>query len=110
MQCSCDNKPDLIEIGQNYTEFVSGMRHLEAGDWVKLLQCVACGQLWRTDEWDKYQTPYACKLVSREEWKSTDVESLIKESMVKNHGGLDTSLCLANNCQQYALKGRAYCV
>jgi hypothetical protein len=109
MQCSCENRRDLEEIGQNYTEFVAGMRCLETGDWVKLLQCLACGQLWRTDEWDKYQTLYAVKLGSREDWESVDMESLIKERIVENHGGLDSSLCLAKDCKECALKSRAYC-
>lgn len=110
MQCSCGARADLVEIGQDYTEFVAGKRCLETGDWVKLLQCPECGQLWRTDEWDKYQTLYALKLRSPEGWESTDLESLIKERMVENHGGGATSPCLARDCKRFALKGRAYCV
>lgn len=110
MACSCSGRSDLVEISQDYTEFVVGMRILETGDWVKLMQCPSCSQLWRTDEWDKYQTLYACKLRSPEGWKSTDMEALIKRRIVENHGGLDTSLCLAKDCKQHALKGRAYCV
>lgn len=110
MQCSCGDIGDLVEIGHNYTEFVAGKRCLERGDWVKLLQCSCCGQLWRTDEWDKYQTLYACKLSSPDDWKSTHMEPLIKERILENHRGLDTSTCLAKDCEQHALKGRAYCV
>ena len=110
MHCTCSGRSDLVEIGQHYTAFVAGMRCLETADWVKLLQCPECGQLWRTDEWDKYQTLYARKLDSPEGWESADMESLIKLRIVENHGGLDTSSCLAKGCEQYALKGRAYCV
>jgi len=110
MQCSCDDRKDLVEIGQNYTEFVASMRCLETGEWVKLLQCSECGQFWRTDEWDKYQALYAVKLSLPEGWKSTDMESLIKKRIVENHGGLDISLCLAKDCKQLVLKGKAYCV
>lgn len=110
MRCNCGRRRDLVEIGQSYTDFVAGMRCLETGDWVKLLQCPECGQLWRTDEWDKYQTLYAFKLSSPEGWESTDMKPMIKERIVENHGGLDTSYCLAKNCKQRALKGRAYCV
>lgn len=109
MECGCGGRSTLVEISQNYTEFVTGMRCLETGDWVKLLQCQKCSQLWRTDEWDKYQTLYACKVSSRDDWESADIEALIKERMIENHGGLDTSLCLAKDCQQQAIKGRAYC-
>jgi hypothetical protein len=38
------------------------------------------------------------------------METLIKLRMVENHGGLDKSACLAKDCQQPVLKGRAYCV
>lgn len=110
MQCSCSGRGDLVEIGHSYTEFIAGMRCLETGDWVKLLQCTSCGQLWRTDEWDKYQTLYALKLSSPEGWESTDMESLIKVRMVENHEGVNASLCLTKDCKQFALKGRAYCV
>jgi len=110
MQCSCGDRSTLVEISRNYAEFVAGMRCLETGDWVKLLQCPACGQLWRTDEWDRYQALYACKLNSPAGWESTGIEALIKERIIENHGGLDTSSCLAKDCQQRALKGKAYCV
>jgi len=109
MQCTCGGRRDLVEISQHYTEFVAGMHCLETGDWVKLLQCPGCDQLWRTDEWDKYQTLYACKLSSSEGWESIDIGTLIMERMVENHGGLDTSPCIAKDCKQHALKGRAYC-
>lgn len=110
MQCSCDDNSALVDISQTYTEFVAGKVTLENGDWVKLLQCPDCSQLWRTDGYDKYQTMYAYKLSVREGWKSTDMKSLIKERILENHGGVETSHCLAKDCKQAALKGRAYCV
>jgi len=109
MQCSCGSRGDLVEIGHHYAEFVAGLRCLEIGQWIKLLQCLDCGQFWRTDEWDKYQTLYALKLSSPKGWESVDIKSLIIERMVENHGGLDASFCLAKNCKLQALKGRAYC-
>jgi len=57
MQCSCGSRRDLVEISHNYAEFVAGLRCLEIGQWIKLLQCLDCGQFWRTDEWDKYAYP-----------------------------------------------------
>jgi len=110
MQCSCDDSSALVDISQTYTEFVAGMLILETGDWVKLLRCSGCGQLWRTDEYDKYQTLYAYKLATREGWKSTDMKPLIKERILESHGCLDTSQCLAKDCKQPGLKGRAYCI
>lgn len=110
MVCRCSSQRALVEISQNYAEFVAGMRCLDTGDWIKLLQCAACGQLWRTDEWDKYQPLYALKLASSEGWKSIDMAPLIKERLLENHGGVDTSICLKQGCTQHALKGRAFCV
>lgn len=110
MVCRCSSQRALVEISQNYAEFVAGMRCLDTGDWIKLLQCAACGQLWRTDEWDKYQPLYALKLASSGGWKSIDMAPLIKERLLENHGGVDTSICLKQGCTQHALKGRAFCV
>jgi hypothetical protein len=110
MRCSCDGKRDLVEIGHCYAEFVAGLHCLEIGNWVKLLQCLECGQFWRTDEWDKYQAQYALKLSSPTDWESVDMASLIKGRMIENHGGLDSPVCLAKDCQAHALKGRAYCI
>ncbi len=56
MQCTCNGQDNLVDISQRYTAFVAGMRCLATGDWIKLLQCPGCGQFWRADEWDKYQT------------------------------------------------------
>lgn len=110
MQCSCGSRVDLVEIGDNYAQFVADLRCLEIDNWVKLLKCQKCGQLWRTDEWDKYQTLYALKLNSPTSWEKVDMEPLIKERMVENHGGLDSNICLAKECKLHTLKGRAYCV
>lgn len=110
MQCRCIDQANLVEVGQDYTEFVSGMRHVDTGDWVQLLQCPECGQLWRVDGWDKYQTLYALRLSTPEAWREIDMKPMIKAHMVENHGGVGTSSCLANGCDELALKGRAFCV
>ena len=110
VRCRCKSRRELVEIGQDYSGFVAGMRCVDTGNWVKLLECSGCGQLWHTDEWDKYQALYACKLSSPVEWESADIASLIKERIVENHGGVDTSTCMAQGCTQHALKTRAYCV
>lgn len=108
MHCHCGDRRDLIDISQNHAEFVEGMRCLATADWIKLLQCPECAQLWRTDEWDKYETLYALKINRLEGWEEADMESLIKERMVENHGW-DSSTCLAKECQRLALTGKAYC-
>jgi hypothetical protein len=110
MQCSCHVQEDFVEIGHDYQTFVAGLECLEISNWVKLMQCPACGQYWRADEWDKYQTLYALKLDSPSNWQEVDVEPLIKERMLQNHGGLDATTCLAKDCKLHALNGRAYCV
>jgi len=110
MQCNCGNRDNLVAIGNDYSGFVANLRCLETGDWVKLMQCLACDQLWRTDEWDKYEPLYALKLDAPTGWEEVDMAPLIKERMVQNHGGLDSVICIAKDCKLHALRGRAYCV
>lgn len=110
MRCRCESSGALVEIGQHYSQFVAGLTCLDTGDWVKLMQCQECAQLWRVDEWDQYQGLYALKLDSADGWKEVDMAGPIKERMMQNHGGLDSAICLAGDCPFRALKGRAYCV
>ena len=110
MSCNCSARNKLVDISNTHAQFVAGMRCLATGDWIKLLECPDCGQLWRADEWDKYRPMYALKLNEAAGWESVDIDSLIKQRIVASHGGLDASICLAKDCKLHALKGRAYCV
>ncbi len=74
------------------------------------MQCPDCNQLYKTEEWDKYQTCYAVKIDSQEAWQIVDTDALIKERIVLQAGGLLPESCLRSGCNQQQVKGRVYCV
>lgn len=108
--CNCKELPTLIEISNIYSDFKSNLKRLEVGDWVHLMECRDCSQLWKMDEWDKYQNIYAVKLSSKEGWQQYDNEPLIKEKMLQNRGGLSNQNCIWANCNLKQVKGSAFCI
>jgi hypothetical protein len=110
MVCVCINLENLVDITNDHKEFTNRFDCVDIGDWVRLMRCPNCGQLWKVDEWDKYQTLYAQKIFSIETWKTIDHVSLIKEQMIKNRGGIEENKCLWKECDRYAVKSCAYCV
>lgn len=108
--CNCKEQPTLIDISNNHSDFKSKLNELDVGNWVLLMQCPDCKQLYKVDEWDKYQTCYAVKIPSSENWEAFDSESLIKDKIVQNHGGLTNESCMWSGCDIKQVKGSAYCV
>ncbi len=108
--CNCKEHPELIDISSNYTTFNQSLDQLDAGDWVLLMQCKLCKQLYKVDVWDKLQTSYAIKIPSKENWKEFEAERLIKERIIKNRGGLLQSDCVWTNCNKKQVKSSAFCV
>lgn len=108
--CNCEEKPALIDISNHHFEFKSKLSQLAVGNWVLLMQCPECKQYYKVDEWDKYQTCYAVKIPSAENWQAFDSESLIKEVMIKNRGGLSKESCMWSGCEMKQVKGSAFCV
>ncbi len=101
---------ELVDISNSHTEFKSNLDLLETGDWVFLMQCQECCQLWRVDAWDKYQQPYAVKISDQESWEKFDSTVLIKEKIIINRGGLTSEQCLWSGCSLKQVNGSAYCV
>ncbi|MBQ0806996.1 MAG: hypothetical protein KBT55_03405 [Porticoccus sp.] len=108
--CNCKEQPVLIDISNNHSDFKSKLNQLDAGDWVMLMRCPDCAQFYKVDEWDKYQTCYAVKISSSQNWESFDSVSLVKEQIVINHGGLTSEPCMWSGCETKQVKGSAYCV
>lgn len=108
--CNCKELPTLVEISNSYVDFKLNLNSLEVGDWVHLMECQDCSQLWKLDEWDKYQNCYAVKLPTKEGWQQFDSESLIKEKMLENRGGVTNQNCIWANCNLNQVKGSAYCI
>ena len=109
-QCQCREAPALVDLSEQGKELVAGLSQLEIGDWVYLMKCPVCGQLWRVDEWDKYQPQYAVKLPGIENWKAFDAVPLIKQKIIENRGGVLEKSCMWRNCEEKQVNGSAFCV
>ena len=109
-ECNCEEQPELVEISNEHSAFKSKLNELAVGDWVLLMTCPNCDQLWIVDEWDKYQASYAIKISTQENWELFDAESLVKEKMIQNHGGLTQDDCMWSGCNSKQVKGSALCV
>ncbi|AOS97372.1 hypothetical protein AUP74_03049 [Microbulbifer aggregans] len=108
--CNCKLQLELVDISNSHTDFKSKLDLLETGDWVFLMQCPECEQLWKVDEWDKYQQSYAVKISAKESWEEFDSTALIKAKIIENHDGLTSAECLWSGCTVKQVKGSAYCV
>ncbi|PSJ48303.1 metal-binding protein [Zobellella taiwanensis] len=108
--CKCESFGILVEISNSYSEFTNNLEPISYGNWVKLMKCSKCSQLWVVEEWDKYQSIHAVKIGSELNWESFDYSSQIKEKMIENRGGLGTSRCLHVGCSNMQVKTSAYCI
>jgi hypothetical protein len=108
MECSCTSVPDLFKL-DSYPEFESRTEKVAIGNWVRLHRCIHCGQLWRLDEWDKYQTRFAVRIASFEGWQDFDATPLQKAILVQARGGLADARCIWSGCDKPQVKGVAYC-
>jgi hypothetical protein len=107
--CLCSECPKAIYLDDQPSTFLSTMTQLAVGNWVKLCRCSNCGQLWRIDEWDKYQVQVAIKVSEIDGWDSFDFKPLQLELLVNARGGLSKEPCAWANCSHTAVNGVAYC-
>lgn len=110
LMCNCKEQSELVDITKNHNAFQKNLKEVALGNWVKLMECPECSQLWKVDEWDKYQTLYAVKVPVKEDWENFDSVSLIKQKMVSNRGGLTETECMWAGCNKKQVKGSAYCI
>lgn len=108
--CQCQELAELVDISSDDTRFKSKLHLLEVGDCILLMSCPSCRQLWRVDPADKYQTCYAVKLPSNEDWQYFNAEARIKQRMVQNRGGLGHAKCIWAGCSSPSVNGVVYCV
>ena len=73
--CICSERQVLTDITNEYKGMVSSLESIDVGDFVELMRCSSCHQLYKVDAWDKYQTSYAIKVPSQNGWKAFDGES-----------------------------------
>src|SRR3546814_2487953 len=80
------------------------------GNWVHLHTCATCGQLWRIDEWDKYQVQFVVRIPPGIQWEAFDSSPLQRQFLVRSRGGLADAECAWSGCHGKAVQGVAYCV
>jgi hypothetical protein len=107
--CSCAALPPAVYVDQEPSAFLASLAQLAVGNWVKLCRCSSCGQLWRVDEWDKYQTQIAVKVPTIEGWESFDSKPSELALLVSSRGGTSEAQCIWAGCKQRAVKGVMYC-
>lgn len=107
-KCQCQELPEIVRFDDRKQHFQK-MQVLEKGDWVRLLQCLICSQLWSLDEWDKYQTQFAIKLARREGWQEFDTAALRKQYLVQSRGGVTDEPCIWSGCTGHRVRGVVYC-
>lgn len=109
MNCACASLPDLFKL-EACPGFEKATVRLASGNWVHLHKCSTCGQLWRLDEWDKYQTQFVVRIPAGADWELFDATPLQKNFLVQSRGGLTDEQCIWHGCQEKRLKGVVYCV
>jgi hypothetical protein len=107
--CVCAKLPAAIYVEDEPPGFLASLVEVATGNWVKLCQCPRCQQLWRVDEWDKYQTQFAVKVPSRDDWQSFNAKPLQLERLVESRGGLSNEKCIWASCKNRAIRGVVYC-
>ena len=109
MSCICAELPDLFKL-ETYPGFKESTVRVASGNWVHLHKCTSCGQLWRLDEWDKYQVQFVVRIPLSTDWEQFDAVPLQKQFLVQSHGGLSLEQCIWHGCQNKRVQGVVYCV
>src|ERR1700756_5578228 len=104
MPCCCSQLPEIIRL-EDYPNIGKDSDELEGGNWVRLVRCRSCGQLWSLDECDKYQRQFAIKIARQDGWQQFDTTQLRKNFLVKSRGGLADEKCIMQGCNGQRVRG-----
>jgi hypothetical protein len=107
--CHCTELPAALYVDLQPSAFLESLVPVATGNWVKLYRCASCQQLWRVDEWDKYQTQMAVKVPMLEGWQAFDAKPLELQLLIESRGGLSGEPCIWAGCAKAAVKGVVYC-
>lgn len=111
MDCNCSNLNRLVDVSDISPDFENNLTEISEGNWVKLMRCPSCGQLWRVDVWDKLQIQFAVKLDSEDGWEHVDTTALQKQFLLESRGGNEEGTsCIWAGCDLPAVKGVVYCI
>jgi hypothetical protein len=107
MPCECSQLPNILKVDGHPA--IGRFEELDTGNWVRLVRCPACGQLWSVDEWDKFQTQFAIKVPQREGWREFDTMPLRRHYVIEARGGTTDEKCIWSGCEQRRVRGVVYC-
>ena len=107
MPCTCSQLPDIVKLDSH--SHIGHFDELETGNWVRLVRCPRCGQLWSVDERDKYHVPFAIRIPQREGWLEFDTTPLRRQYLTQSRGGLTDEKCIWLGCEQRRVRGVVYC-
>ncbi|WP_409306625.1 hypothetical protein [Pectobacterium sp. B1J-3] len=108
--CTCIQRPEVMDISNHYADITATLKPLAAANWLLLMQCPDCLQLYSVDEWDKYLPCYAVKIADQHRWQQFDRTSLIKNYIIQQHNGLGSKPCIWAGCDIRQVKGSMYCI
>jgi hypothetical protein len=109
MNRACVNLPVPFKL-EDCPGFEETAVPLATGNWVHLHKCSTCGQLWRIDEWDKYQVQFVVRIPAGQDWEQFDASTLQKQFLIQSRGGLSQEQCIWHGCQGKRVQGVVYCV
>ena len=107
--CNCNEQVNVVDITDCHKGFQKGLIALAFGHWEKLMECSECGQLWKVNEFEKYQTLYAVKVPNLNDWENVG-NALIKEKIVQDRGVITEQECMYSGCTHQQVKDSAYCI
>ena len=109
MTCACAQTLSPLKIDGAVRTLYPDFDVIGSSDWTLLLRCPLCAQLWKMNEYDKYQTQLAMKVSTVEDLYLSDATQR-KAYLLTSRGGIGTETCRWINCPNIQLKNSAYCV
>src|SRR5215204_6582002 len=107
MSCECFRLPDIVKLDEHLA--ISRFDEFETDDWVRLVGCPRCGQLWSVDGSDGRTRTFAIKMPRREGWREFDTTPFRRQYLVQSRGGLTDEKCIWQGCEHRRVRGVAYC-
>ncbi len=100
-----------MAVADGPPKFEEDLDVLQSGNWVRLMACRSCHQLWRVDVADRLQVQFAVKLPERANWEKFDAVPLVKQFLLASRGGLQVSgECIRAGCSNRPVRSVAYCL
>jgi sarcosine oxidase delta subunit len=109
MPCNCSQQSSVERIDGPNSRLYSNCKQIERREWQVLMQCPACGQLWKVDEPDKFQVQLAMKIDRPEDMDESD-EPRRKSYLLESRNGLGAERCSRIGCKATQVRDSAFCL